>query len=126
MSGQLNYPWDVAFDNANNVFVTNHGNGRIQVFTEDGNFLRQIGKKGAGEGELNHPAMITISENELYVSESSNHRVSVFTTQGDYLTSFGIYGNGPQLLKNPYYGIAVDQSGMVYVANHSNNHIQVF
>jgi tripartite motif-containing protein 2/3/tripartite motif-containing protein 71 len=123
--GQLQDPWDVAFDSANNVYVTDNGNGRIQVFTEDGKFLRLIGNKGAGKGELNGPAMITISENELYVSEKSNHRVSVFTTQGDYLTSFGTQGNGPQRFQNPY-GIAVDQSGMVYVADFGNNRIQVF
>ena len=123
--GQLNYPWDVAFDSANNMYITDNGNDRIQVFTEDGKFLRKIGKEGAGKGELNHPAMITISENELYVSEYGNHRVSVFTTQGDYLTSFGTRGSGPQQFSNPY-GIAVDQSGMVYVADHINNRIQVF
>ena len=121
---QLKYPWDVALDSTNNVYVTDNGNGRIQVFT-DGKFLRQIGKKGAGVGELGHPRLITISENELYVSEEGNHRVSVFTTQGDYLTSFGSHGSGPQQFSCPY-GIAVDQSGMVYVADHSNNRIQVF
>jgi tripartite motif-containing protein 2/3/tripartite motif-containing protein 71 len=122
---QLTYPWDVAFDNANNVYVADTGNGRIQVFAEDGNFLRQIGKKGTGKGKLSSPAMITISENQLYVSEYGNHRVSVFTTQGDYLTSFGTCGNGPQQFQSPY-GVAVDQSGMVYVADHGNNRIQVF
>ena len=120
--GQLEYPWDVAFDSANYVYVTDRWNNRIQVFTEDGKLLRQI---GTGKGKLNHPGMITISENELYVSEINNHRVSVFTTRGDYLTSFGTRGNGPQQFHNPY-GIAVDQSGMVYVADHSNDRIQVF
>ena len=123
--GQLDYPWDVAFDNANNVYVTDHRNGRIQVFTVDGTWLRQIGKQGTGKGELYNPCMIIIHENELYVSESNNHRVSVFTIQGDYLTSFGTRGSGPQQFSNPY-GIAVDQSGMVYVADFNNGRIQVF
>ena len=123
--GQLDYPWDVAFDSANNVYVTDSWNGRIQIFAENGEFIRQIGKQGTGEGELNRPAMITSSENELYVSEYNNHRVSVFTTQGDYLTSFGTHGNGPQQFRN-LRGIAVDQSGMVYVADYGNNRIQVF
>ena len=123
--GQLNFPWDVVFDSANNVYVTDSWNGRIQIFAENGEFIRQIGKQGTDKGELNRPAMIAISENELYVSEYSNHRVSVFSTQGDHVTSFGMRGNGPQQFQN-LRGIAVDQSGMVYVADYDNNRIQVF
>ena len=124
--GQLQRPWDVAFDSANNVYVADNSNNRIQVFTEGGRFLRQIGKKGAGKGELKGPVAIAINhEDELYVTENGNHRVSVFTTQGDFLTSFGTGGNGPHQFQSPR-GIAVDQSGMVYVADWGNNRIQVF
>ena len=101
-------------------------NSRIQVFTDNGQFLKQIGRSGSGKGELNWPAMIAIdSEDKVYVIEFGNHRVSVFTSDGDYLTSFGTYGNGPQQFKDPH-GITVDKSGMVYVCDYSNNRVQVF
>ena len=91
--GQMNQPWDIACDSANNVYVTDKGNNRIQVFTEDG----KLGKKGAGKGDLDGPAMIAIShEDKIYVTECNNCHVSVFTTQGDHLTSFGTNESGPQ------------------------------
>ena len=36
--GQLTNPYDVAFDSANNVYVADYNNGRIQVFSENGEF----------------------------------------------------------------------------------------
>ena len=57
--------------------------------------------------------------------EHNNHCVSVFMNQGEYLTSFGSYGSGPEQFQNPC-GIAVDQSGMVYVADYTNNCVLVF
>ena len=124
--GQLTYPWDVAFDSANNVYVADCSNGRIQVFTENGEFLRQIGRRGTGQGELSYPAAIAIdNEDKIYVTENSNHRVSVFTSDGGYLTSFGSVGNGPQQFQSPR-GIAMDKSGMVCVCDCGNNRVQIF
>jgi sugar lactone lactonase YvrE len=40
--GQLNTPHSIAIDAQNNIYVADRGNGRIQVFDTEGNFLRQI------------------------------------------------------------------------------------
>ncbi|CAI8055041.1 E3 ubiquitin-protein ligase TRIM71 [Geodia barretti] len=63
---------------------------RIQVFTVDGVYLRQFGKKGEGEGELNEPVSIAIdSGNVVYVGELGNNRISIFSTDGEFIKSFG-------------------------------------
>ena len=121
----LSYPNDIAFDIDNNVYVTDSGNGRILVFSQNGNCLKQIGKKGTGEGELLGPNMIAIDKDLIYVSELGNNRVSVFARNGDHLMSFGSEGDGPLNFKQPF-GIAVDKSGKVYVCDCGNNRIQVF
>jgi len=40
--GRFNTPHSIAIDAADNVYVADRGNGRIQVFDEDGKFLREI------------------------------------------------------------------------------------
>ena len=45
---QLCNAHDVAFDSANNVYIADWNNSRIQVFSENGEFLRQIGRSGTG------------------------------------------------------------------------------
>ena len=40
----------------NEVFVSDAGNNRIQVFDRDGRFLRLFGSEGEGPGELARPS----------------------------------------------------------------------
>jgi hypothetical protein len=40
--GQLNTPHNIAADNQGNLYVANRGDGRIEVFDTDGNYVRQI------------------------------------------------------------------------------------
>jgi DNA-binding beta-propeller fold protein YncE len=40
--GQLNTPHSIATDESGHVYVADRGNGRIQVFDKDGNYLREI------------------------------------------------------------------------------------
>ena len=125
-NGQLYCPWDVACDSTGNVYVADSWNHCIQVFTAEGEYLRQFGKKGSGNGELNWPSSITIdSDNVVYVTEYWNHRVSVFTCEGKFLTSFGTKGSGPGQFSHPS-GIVVDMNGVVYVSDTVYNGLQLF
>jgi tripartite motif-containing protein 71 len=88
-------PWDVAVDSGNNVFVTDYGNNRIQVFSTNGTFLRDWGTEGKGAGEFNHPAVIAFDNAEnLYVTDSDNQRIQIFSKNGTYITGFGQMGEG--------------------------------
>ena len=61
----------------------------------------------------------------VYVSDTCNHRISAFTSEGQFMTSFGGKGKGPGEFYCPY-GLAVDDSGVVYVCDGHNNRIQMF
>ena len=125
-NGQLNKPYNAAFDSAGNMYVTDALNNRIQVFTPEGNYLRQFGKSGKGNGELNYPIGIYIdSDDTVYVVDHGNHRVSVFTCEGRFLTSFGSYGRGPGQFNSPR-GIIMDKSGTIIVSDSDNNRLQMF
>ena len=109
----------IACDSTGNVYVTDFGNTRIQVFTPEGEFLRIIGKRGHGEGELYCPVGVAVDSKDLvYVSENGNQRISVFTSNGQFVTSRGGL-NRPR-------GLTVDDCGLVYVCDTENKCVHVF
>ena len=93
--------------------MTDCNNHHIQIFNPKGQFLRQFGNRGKGDGELDCPMGISIdSDNTVYVIEGGNHRVSVFTCEGEFLKSFGSQGDGPGQFTNPFR-ITLDKNGII-------------
>ena len=45
-NGEFIQPYGISSDREGNVYVADYNNHRIQVFTVDGVYLRQFGKKG--------------------------------------------------------------------------------
>jgi DNA-binding beta-propeller fold protein YncE len=59
------------------------------------------------------------------VTDSGNHRVQVFDKNGALITMWGSEGSGDGQFSMPE-SIDVDPSGLVYVADTSNNNVQAF
>ena len=121
---QFNQPKDISFDRAGNCYVTDRLNHRVVVFSENGQYLRQFGKEGEGQGELKHCHSLTIDSDIVYVADTNNHRISVFTTDGTFITSFGTEGNGPGQFRYPQ-GVTTDENGRVYVSDCDNGRVQI-
>ncbi|CAI7992656.1 E3 ubiquitin-protein ligase TRIM71, partial [Geodia barretti] len=117
-NGQFDKPFGVSCD-AGNVYIADTLNHRVQVFTADGEYIRQFEKRGSGKNGI---AMD--SSNIVYVSDSANN-ISVFTKEGHFLTSFGTQGNGPGQFNRPT-GITISRNGVVYVCDCNNGRIQLF
>jgi streptogramin lyase len=89
-----------------------------------------IGSLGNGNGEFNYPSDISVDSNgKLYVADLSNHRIQVFKPDGTHDFNIGKNDNTSGTGDGEFYqptGIAVDSNGKIYVADKSNNRIQVF
>jgi len=72
--GQFNFPEGIALDSAQNIFVCDTLNSRIQKFTSDGKFLAESEK-----GLFEKPTGICIDKNDtLYVVDSAKNVVKIF------------------------------------------------
>ena len=88
--GEFNGPAGLALDTAGNVYVTDSLNDRVQVFDQNGAFLRQWGGSGTGDGEFDELYGIAIDGSDnVYVSDFYNARVEKFDSNGTFITSWG-------------------------------------
>lgn len=139
-------------DNQDNVWIGGNGSGDAHVlkFTADGEFLLQIGRAGQSTGSndtenLGRPASIEVdpTASEVYIADGyGNRRLIVFdSSTGEYRRHWGAYGEQPDDMdlpaydptsepirhfRSPVHGIAIASDGLVYVADRTNNRIQVF
>src|SRR5690606_19022491 len=118
--GQFKFPVDAAVGADGCLYVTEHGNHRVQVFGPDGTFLKQWGKLGTGNGEFDAPTGITISGQRVYVVDLNNGRAQIFNLEGVYQ---GQFGSG--IFERPSH-LAVAPDGLIYVTDYAKHVIWEF
>lgn len=102
------------------IIVLDHGNNCIYFFSQKGEFLRKVGQRGQGPGDLSYPEYLAVdSDGSIYVYEFFNKRISIFSNDGIFKSSFRI-----SLPRNPQFFITKDKKILVRVAN-SNYYITV-
>jgi len=108
------------------VYVADTWNRRVQVFTENGVFLRQWPIEGwdAGLSE-EKPYLALDAQGYVYVTDPGYYRVLVFDSLGHYVLSFGQYGFDASSFTLPT-GIAVGEDGSIYVTDAHSNRVLVF
>lgn len=100
---------------------------RIRVFNaQTGEHLFDIGKRGAGPGELNLPRSVAIGkDNRLYVVDGGNFRVQVFDAEGKFLKTFGQIGKLSGSFARPKEA-SIDPDGNLYVIDAAFGNFQIF
>jgi len=108
------------------LYVVDTAASRIVVFGPDGETLGSFGRRGEGDGELNHPTHLVLGpRGRLFVADSLNFRISIFDEEGHPEGVFGRHGDGSGDLAMPK-GVAVDADGVVYVADAMFDNVQLF
>ena len=84
------YPHGLAVDGAGRVYVADSGNQRIQVFTPDGEYIREWGGYGEKQGRFVWPRGVAIdASGRVYVADSGNARIQKFTASGQFVAKWG-------------------------------------
>ncbi|HUF25162.1 MAG TPA: peptidyl-alpha-hydroxyglycine alpha-amidating lyase family protein, partial [Vicinamibacterales bacterium] len=103
---------------------------QVFKFSPDGTRLLTLGAAGGGtgaEGFYQPNDIVTDTNGDIYVAEGhggNNARIVVFDRTGKYLREFGKKGAGPGEFDQPH-GLAFDSKGRLFVADRSNNRIQI-
>ena len=84
-SDQMNSPTGVAIDSVDAVYVTS--DHKLQKFSRDGELIKCVGRKGAGEAEFNGPRGITIHNDLVYVCDRDNHRIQILDLDLNFIGS---------------------------------------
>ncbi len=141
-NGAFNGPRDIVFDSADNFFVLQSSNDRIQKFDSNADFVTNLVGSGSAEGQFLEPHGIATDDTFVYVADAGNHRIQKFDSSLVFVSMWGwgvqdgtaalqtctsgcqigLAGSGVGQLDSPE-GI---ESGSLYVADASNNRIKKY
>ena len=106
-------PHGVAIDEeTHQIFVANNGNDRVDIFSETGEFISQL-----GDGQLFRPYGIILSD-------PKSRSIRVFSPEGNLIHTIGREGPQQGMLALPY-GVAIAPNGRLVCMSSMNYGLQI-
>jgi len=122
---------NLAIDAAGRIFVPDTANHRVQIFNPNGSYFTRMGvtrESGNDNAHFDCPAGVAISpvNGDIYVVDRCNQRIQVFTSSRVYKATLGVTDQtgSDNVHFNWPWGVAVDASGKIYVADTANYRVQ--
>jgi tripartite motif-containing protein 71 len=121
-NNQFRSPHDIAVSRDGEVFVADTDNRRIQVFDQNGGFIRSWGSAGNGSGQFQDPRGVGVNQDgsrtRVLVSDTAMNNVSRrlrrFNTTGGLISEMG-----RSQMPDPR-GIAIDNNNRIWVVDGSS------
>jgi len=119
--GELDEAEDFAISSTGIIFIADSGNRRVQAFSSDGVFLKEI--QSDVSCKLVNPVAIALDpQNRLYVLDKGRSVVSTYSAKGEPLGVLGKQPDGSAILVNPVALMATHDE--VFVLD--SNRVKVF
>jgi sugar lactone lactonase YvrE/fibronectin type 3 domain-containing protein len=129
--GELDDAEDFAISSTGLIFVADTGNHRVQAFSNDGVFLKEI--RSDASGKLEDPAAIVLdSQDAISVLDKGRSVVSTYSAKVEPLAVFGKPAEGDPILTKPVALMATQDelfvldSGQVKVFSRKGQYVRSF
>ncbi len=76
--------WYLAVNEGGDIFVMDQGDTCVKVFSKNGTYLRSIGRKGQGPGELQNPNSLHLTKDGRLIFEDFVRGLNVFGPDGTF------------------------------------------
>ncbi|MEF9437619.1 MAG: 6-bladed beta-propeller [Candidatus Mariimomonas ferrooxydans] len=119
--GKLYKPTHVIVDKEGNLFVNDSFNFRIQMFTQNGKYVKTFGYQGDTMGGFARPKGLDIDrQGHLYVVDTAFENVQIFDSKStDLLLFFGGFGPAPGSMYLPS-SIYIDYQNLEYFKRYAD------
>ncbi len=142
-AAQLNHPTEVALDASGNIYIADENNNRIREVTVSSGIINTVAGNGTngynGDGGpataavLNDPTGVAVDDSgNIYIADQGNYKIRKINTSDTINSVAGTGTNGysgdraaatAAELDVPY-GVAVDDSGNIYIADEDNDRVR--
>lgn len=85
--GEFSYPTSITvLSSSNEVAIVDECNNRVQIFDSEGQYLRQFGTYGGGDGQFKSPDTIASDAyDNMLVIDFSTGRLQLFNSKGEHM-----------------------------------------
>ncbi len=129
-NGQFDFPAGVYVSPAQELFVVDQNNDRVQVFNSTGAFLRVFSLQTTADMMMTNiygrsQGITGDNAGRVYIADAFQCEVKVFDTNGTYLSTIGSFGEWTGLLQSPV-SVAMGTDQRLFVASLNNNRVEIY
>ncbi|WP_445716603.1 T9SS type A sorting domain-containing protein [Flavobacterium sp.] len=137
VNAKFNFPFGIAIDNFDNLYIADAGNNKIRKIDPSGNVSSIAGSTSSGNQDgngifarFNSPRDLVVDVNgNIYVADTFNYRIRKISPNGDVTTFAGSLegsqdGVGTAAKFDKPVSIAIDSNGDLFVIDNTSHRIR--
>ncbi len=106
------------------VYVSDSGNGRVQLFTARGHYVRQFGSFGAGKGQFLSPFDLAVDDlGNVYVADDQLEILAKYAPSGAFVWQIGGTASPDPDLVGHLHLTSIDAHGRLVMANDDRSRV---